>query len=80
MAAKQFLWSRVLIANARSSLSFEISGSTSVHFAGISKVDLSGSFRISHTRIGRIFNETCTAIWNTLSEQNLAKAPSSEEE
>ena len=49
-------------------------------FAGISQFDLSGSFRISPASIGRIINNTSIAIWNTLLEQNLVKAPSSEEE
>ena len=49
-------------------------------FAGISEVDFSGSFWVSPTSIGRIINETCNAIWNILSEQNLVKALSNEEE
>ena len=49
-------------------------------FPCVSQVDLSGSFQISPTSIGRIITETGTAIWNTLVEQNVDKAPSSEEE
>ena len=41
---------------------------------------LQWNFWISPTSIGRIINETCIAIRNTLSKHNLVKAPSSEEE
>ena len=35
-------------------------------FAGTSKIDLSGMFRISKTTISRIINETCLVLWNVL--------------
>ena len=47
--------------------------------SGESQISLSFSFRIGHRTVGRIINETCDAIYNTLLEQYMS-APNNEEE
>ena len=47
---------------------------------GNAHTTIAASYRVSPTTVGRIIHETCSAIWNRLSEQNYIKSPETERE
>ena len=47
---------------------------------GDAKVTIAASYGMSTTVVGRIINETCEVLWNTLTEKGYLKNPSAEEE
>ncbi|CAB4045469.1 Hypothetical predicted protein, partial [Paramuricea clavata] len=47
---------------------------------GDAQVTIAASYRISAAVVGRIINETCELLWNTLIEKGYVKHPSTENE
>lgn len=47
---------------------------------GDAQVTIAARHRMSATIVGRIINETCEVLWNTLIEKGYLKNPSTEEE